>query len=386
MAVSLPFKIVKVLLKALASRKRAAFIEACKNPESAQKKILEKILANSLHPPPYSPVTYNFYEKRKILTMERVRFFETTSGSTGNKKQIPYTKSFLHSFENMFLLWAHDLVFYSDLNLESGKFFMSVSPKIGEVNKDDRKYLSLPVSLLLKPFLASNPNHHAANTGDEFLMKVSKDLIHANDLEIISIWSPTYLLSLMQFMRKHERELQIENKSWKEIWPKLKLISCWTHAQAERPAKLLKEKFSNVMIQPKGLLMTEGAATLPWTEANGCLPLVTEAHFEFQDEDGKIHQLHEIIDGKTYTLIMSQLNGFLRYNTKDLVKVTGFYFKTPLLEFLGRSGQYSDLAGEKFSETGLRDLNVGSNFLIVPDDSHELPCYQFFADFSEFFW
>lgn len=383
---SLSFTIVKNILNLLASRKRKAFISACHRPEEAQAQILQKILAQSLYALPYAPVGYNFYEKRKILTLERVKFFETTSGSTGSKKQIPYNKSFLKTFEELFLIWANDLTNHSGLHFKSGKFFMSISPQIGESNKDDRKYLSAPVAFLLKPFLASNPNTHQAKSGQEFLMKIATDLINSPDLEILSIWSPTYLLSVLQFMRENEVALNIKDKSWKEIWPELKLISCWTHAQAERPSNLIKEKFPGVHIQPKGLLMTEGAVTVPWTEAKGCVPLVNQAYFEFISSDGKLLKLHEIKTGETYTLVTSQLNGYLRYNTQDQVKVTGQYLKTPLLEFVGRSGQYSDLAGEKFSETGIRELKLKDNFLVVPDDSAELPRYHIFCESGATDW
>lgn len=380
---SLSFSIVKTILNVLASGKRKAFIAACSHPAEAQELVLEKILNQSLYELPYAPVGYNFYEKRKVLTLQRVRFFETTSGSTGNKKQIPYTRSFLKTFEEMFLIWAHDLTNHSGINFKSGKFFMSISPKIGEENKDDRKYLSAPVAFLLKPFLASNPNHHSAKTGQEFLMKIAKDLINSPDLEIISIWSPTYLLSVLHFMRENDVALNIRDKSWLDIWPQLKLISCWTHAQASRSADLLKEKFPGVIIQPKGLLMTEGAVTIPWSDANGCVPLVNQAYFEFLDASNKLLKLHEVKVGETYTLITSQINGYLRYNTQDQVKVTGIYLKTPVLEFMGRIGQYSDLAGEKFSENGLRELKLNQNFLVVPDDSGELPRYHIFCETND---
>jgi len=386
MAVSLSFLIVKTILNVLASGKRKAFISACNNPEEAQSQILKHIQDHSLYEMPYSPVGYNFYEKRKVLTLDRVKFFETTSGSTGNKKEIPYTKTFLKTFEEMFLIWAHDLISHSGIDFRTGKFFMSISPKIGEKYKDDRKYLSAPVAILLKPFLASNPNNHSAKSGQDFLMKISKDLINSPDLEIISIWSPTYLLSVLQFMRENDVALNIRDKTWKEIWPELKLISCWTHAQAERPAHLLKEKFPGVTIQSKGLLMTEGAVTVPWSEANACVPLVNQAYFEFLDSNGKLQKLHEVKVGETYTLITSQLNGYLRYNTQDQVKITGFYLKTPTLEFVGRSGQYCDLAGEKFSENGLRELKLQQNFLILPDVSGELPRYHVYCESNDTNW
>ena len=118
--VSLPFSLVKASLHLLADHKRRNFIEACKNPAYAQNELKKKILSNSIFPFPDQPTDYKTYTG-KTLTHEKVKFYETTSGSTGAKKQIPYTKSLLSSFQNMFLLWAHDLLFHSGLNLKSGK-------------------------------------------------------------------------------------------------------------------------------------------------------------------------------------------------------------------------------------------------------------------------
>lgn len=387
MAVSLPFYIVKQTLKLLAGSKRESFIEACKNPEKIQQELKEKIIRNSNIPYPKEVKTYLDYAGNKNLTKEKILFFETTSGSTGKKKEIPYTKSLLKSFENMFLLWAHDLVFHSGLEFKTGKFFMSVSPQIGEVSTDDRKYLSPLLSFLLSPFLVSNPNEHKGKDAKDFLWKVSTDLLNHRDLEIISIWSPTYLLSLLDFMKKNRIELGLKDSPLEEIWPHLKLISCWTHAQASCSASYLATEFPNVRIQPKGLLSTEAPVTIPWSEANGCIPLVTETYLEFMEGE-KLLGVHELELNKRYTVITSQSNGFLRYNTMDEVLVTGFYHRVPVLEFTGRKGLTTDLAGEKLSENLIREIfqDVRSPFLVVPDVSKKIPGYVIYAENSDFNW
>lgn len=368
MAVSIPFQLVKATLALLATIKRKEFIDACKNPAFAQDRLKEK-----LGHLPDRPTTYQDY---KDLKTPEVIFYETTSGSTGTKKKIPYTKGLLRSFENMFLLWAHDLVFHSGLGLKSGKFFMSVSPRIGETVKDDRQYLSPLVNWLLNPFLASNPNDHKAQTSNEFLMKISQDLLKAKDLEVISIWSPTYFLSVLDFMESHGL---VTNPDWEKIWPELKLISCWTSAQAGPSAKTLQRKFPNVKMQGKGLLLTEAPITIPWSEAKGDLPLLTETYLEFLDSEGKIHPLHEIKRNHKYIVLTSTANGFLRYNTLDEVEVTGFYFQTPVLKFLGRTGHHSDLAGEKLSDTILREL-FPFPMLLVPNQEETLPFYEAYTE------
>lgn len=387
MAVSLPFQFVKQTLRFLASAKRELFIEACKNPEKYQAELKDRILRNSNIPFPEGPTNYLDYDGKKNLTLEKVRFYEMTSGSTGFKKRIPYTSALMKSFENMFLLWAHDLIFHSGIDLSHGKFFMSVSPQIGENSTDDRKYLSPSLNLLLSPFLVSNPNDHKGKTSDDFFFKVCRDLLKSPDLEVFSVWSPTYLLSLLNFMKMHKDELKLESTNWEEVWPKLKLISCWTHAQARNSALNLQAEFPNTKIQPKGLLLTEAPVTIPWSEANGNIPLVTETYLEFLDGD-QILGLHELQEGKSYIVLTSQFNGFLRYNIQDEVKVTGFYYQTPILEFLGRSGSYSDLAGEKISESMLRDIFSGlsSAYLFVPDESDIIPRYRVYTETPEVRW
>lgn len=373
--VTLPFRIARYILDLLAAHKREAFLLACKNPEAAQRKVRQRLEKGSLIPFPAHPVTFEHYKGKTNLTKEKVIFLESTSGSTGVKKEIPYTKGLLKSFENMFLLWAHDIVFHSPVRLSQAKFFMSVSPQIGK-NTDDRKYLSPLVKLLLKPFLISDPDTHKATSGEMFLRNISEDLLKAKDLEIISVWSPTYLLSLLHFMDQHKTSLGIENKSWKEIWPELKLISCWTEGQAEKSAENLHSHFPDVMIQPKGLLATEAPVTIPWSEAGGCLPLLTETYLEFLEGEN-VYQLHEIKQGHEYEVITSQANGFLRYLTGDIVTVTGFYYQTPVLKFLGRAGQSSDLAGEKFTELNVKELlkSVRGTFYLLPDNRDYLPGY-----------
>lgn len=373
-AVRVSFRLGRSLLSALAAAQRKRFIEACRNPQPHQRAILERVLANATTPFPSTPVRYEFYADRTRLTKERVLFREFTSGTGGAKKSIPYTKSFVRTFEAMFLLWAHDLLLHSGIPFKSGKFFMSISPLIGGKNTDDRKYLSPLLSTLLNPFLVSNPVLSAAS-GDEFLLRIAGDMRRSTDLEIISVWSPTYLLSVIDFMEKNRVALGITGKV-QDLWPELKLISCWTHAQAQTSANRLRELFPNVVMQPKGLLLTEGAITIPWVQAGGCVPLVTDVYVEFYHSQLGFVPMHDLKVAERYSIVTSQMNGYLRYDTQDEVVVTGFYHKVPVLEFTGRSGQYSDLAGEKFSEELLRatfaDLKP---LLLVPDQREVIPGY-----------
>ncbi len=378
------FSTVKIILFFLASNKRKAFIEACKDPQKAQEELKSKILQELNCDYPNTPMSYADYATSLHLNPKNISFFEFTSGSSGIKKSIPYTRGLLKSFQNMFTLWVHDVIFFSGVKLCTGKFFMSVSPQIGESDNDDRKYLSLPFRILLSPFLISNPNNHKSDSSEEFLFKISRDLIASPKLEVISIWSPTYLLALLDYIEKNQHQLGIKIESWEKLWPNLKLISCWTHAQAEKPSNKLKEFFPRVVFQGKGLLLTEAPVTIPWSEANGHIPLVSETIIEFLD-NGEIRGIHEVEIGNTYVILTGQRNGFLRYNTEDVVRVTGFYYKVPILEFIGRYGQQIDLAGEKFSEPLLKDLTKDHEgvVFIIPNVRDPIPQYVILTELHD---
>ena len=59
---------------------------------------------------------------------------------------------------------------------------------------------------------------------------------------------------------------------------------------------------------------------------------------------------HELKEGATYYIIPTTCYGLYRYHISDLVRVTGFLGKTPLVEFLGKGHRFANLTGEKLSE------------------------------------
>ncbi|MBD0264096.1 MAG: GH3 auxin-responsive promoter family protein, partial [Tolypothrix sp. Co-bin9] len=60
--------------------------------------------------------------KKPFLTSDNILFYERTSGSRGAAKLIPYTKSLLSSFNQMFCVWAHDLIVHG-AKFSTGKIY-----------------------------------------------------------------------------------------------------------------------------------------------------------------------------------------------------------------------------------------------------------------------
>jgi hypothetical protein len=163
-----------------------------------------------------------------------------------------------------------------------------------------------------------------------------------------------------------------------ELWPKLRVISCWADAAAERPAKELARLFPGATIQPKGLIATEGFVSLPLGSRDGTALAVRSHFFEFLDVAGKVALAHELVTGREYSVALTTSGGLLRYRLHDRVRVTGFEQQCPLLRFVGKEALVSDHFGEKLNERHVRAafeaLSLDTTFAMVAceDDAYAL--------------
>ncbi|HZA54004.1 MAG TPA: GH3 auxin-responsive promoter family protein, partial [Candidatus Udaeobacter sp.] len=156
-----------------------------------------------------------------------------------------------------------------------------------------------------------------------------------------------------------------------EIWPRLRVISCWADAGASFFIPELQRYFPGVEIQPKGLLATEGVVSLPLTGHPGAALAITSHFFEFLDEEKPDAQpllADELDEGSTYSVLLTTGGGLYRYRLGDRVRVVGRAAATPLVEFVGRSEDTSDLCGEKLHEAFVRGVlhEVLDEFRIAP--------------------
>ena len=298
-------------------------------------------------------------KKTSPLTPEPILFYEPTSGSSGPIKRIPYTRSLRRSFNHLFCVWAYDLITHGP-TFSKGKLYFSISPSFSdrgsEGTADDADYLDPWLRWLLRPFLVVAP---VSKSPEIFKESLARTLLQAEDLEIVSIWSPSFLTAqlnyicanrerLAGYLSEERSRLLLQSKiPWAKLWPHLKLISCWDSVTAADGADGLRNHFPNVLVQGKGLLATEAPMTIPLIAAKGQVPLLDEVFFEFEDNQGSLYQLRELSVGETYEVIVSQKGGLYRYRMGDRIQVTHQYLQTPCLKFVGRGKDVSDLVGEK---------------------------------------
>jgi hypothetical protein len=328
-----------------------------------------------------------------ILAPEPVVVYEPTSGSAGAAKLIPYTPSLLRSFDAMVRLWIYDLLRRGP-SLDTGRTFVSVSQPVRDARStlsgvpiglaDDTRYLSPALRRVLGGRFLVPSDLGSLGSWAGFRHALATWLVSESALEVISVWSPTYLTTLLDGISENRREIaeslstgfltvdgvQVPVRrradvgsvlgsgpgvDWLRVWPRLKLLSCWTDGASARFLPRLRNELPGVWIQPKGLLATEAPLTLPLCHAAAPVPLLGEVFMEFESNAGDIHLLNELETGREYSLIVTQRGGLLRYRMGDLVRCERRMRATPTLRFLGRTREVADLVGEKLHERFVRD-------------------------------
>ncbi len=391
---SLQWNLFKRIFQGVVRHEALRFENSLKDPRKSQEQVLRRILSD--FGVPYTSVQdfQNSYRpsgesQLALLPLRmkdhRVVATETTSGSSGRPKLIPYTEKLMGSFHRMFRLWAWDVL--STQNLNRGVFFFSISPQVKNTDlQEDSDYLQSVLNFFMKKYWAVDAKRVRRAHPEQFMKALSFELLMRPDLEIISVWSPSYLLTVFKEIESnkhiwcHDLNLPAEtrkalssaNVSWKNVWPSLRFVSVWGSGFARAGFAQLQQALPGVCLQAKGLLATEAPMTIPWSASGGFVPMLNDVFFEFLGADGSISLLHELQVGEIYEIIITTFGGLFRYRLGDQVKVSKIYQQTPCLDFVGRTGDICDLVGEKLSEWAVRDClkvfaqDLGFS-LVIPD-------------------
>ncbi|GEM_PF-3306127 len=320
-------------------------------------------------------------ENNKISSLSsfKIKTYEKTSGSSSKIKYIPYTSELLKSFNNMFIYWLYDILKFNP-DLRTGKSYFMISPLTSDEENtglsDDSEYITGIIGFFIRPFFVA-PNIKTIKSSHNYMLITSIYLISNDDLEILSFWSPTWILTLIKFIDDNFDEIAthisqgqvvLENKTYNFpkrivksnesniLFPSLKIVSCWGDGIASEDYARVEKYFKNILIQKKGILATECPMTFPIMNGKYHTPCLEDIFFEFISKDQSILRLHELKIDNNYELLISQLGGLYRYKMNDIIKVKCNLGQTPTLEFLSRSGNTSDLVGEKLSENIILDI------------------------------
>ena len=491
----------KILLEILKTNKNTEYLKIFEtesqilNAEN-EKELIEKF-QNKIPIVNYEDIK-EFVEKEKsgennVLLSDKIKLFELTSGSTSDVKYIPYTKKFLKSYMNGVFSWIYNL-YQNNKRLFLGSSYWSVSPILkreavtsGGIRvgiEDDTSYFDKVSAFFLNKLFTVPKEIKNIQNMEDFLLITAVFLLLSENLTMISVWSPSFLMILLDFIEKNHRgicqivksedlgteffadknlgnkkyfqiiqkkyrklwkknrskflinyfekyeknilskndktqnleiteknnenEIMAENKNletksgnkivenfvdYSVIWEKLSLVSCWADSDSYEIFIKLKEKLNpnkkniNLKFQGKGLMSTECIVSFPLENVkNGSAITYNSFFYEFiQVSDDKLENrspklLDELELGERYYVVVTTNAGLYRYNTNDIVEVTGFYHKIPIVKFVGRINNFSDIVGEKLKNsfvekqvlTTLEENNIKGEFLLFAPVRNEI--------------
>jgi hypothetical protein len=345
-------------------------------------------------------------ETNALLADRGVRLFALTSGTTASRKLIPVTDEYLAAYRRGWNMWGLKMYrdnrgrkvamrpivqmvgdpeeFRTEAGIPCGNLSgytamvqkwiiqrMYAVPYVTGKIKDAkaRYYVALRFSIgrNVSQFMAANPSTlvQFARTLDaekESLLRDLRDGTLRSDLDIpadVRAW----LDRKLKRDAKRAAELgRIAEKTGRllptDVWPEEgTVINTWTGGSMGPYLRQLPQYFGNPPLRDLGLLASEGRMTLPLDAGTpGGVLDIWSHYFEFIPE-GEIDSqqptvlgAHELAEGKSYYIIPTTAYGLYRYHISDLVRVTGFYGRTPVVEFLGKGHRFSNMTGEKLSE------------------------------------
>lgn len=310
-----------------------------------------------------------------VLTAEPIRFFERSGGtSREHTKLIPYTDTVLRELQAATNPWLADL-YLRHPRLIGRPAYWSLSPAAQGSRQtegglpigldDDTGYFDPLRRFILGRSMAVPPSVTRAPDMTAWRRETLAHLLACRNLGFVSVWSPTFLIALLDHLRRdppldhpalrdhRARLVQLERALagprdglGSRLWPELAVISCWADGPSATPAQGLSTLFPGATLEPKGLLATEGVITIPWGPDRR--PTVAPSHLlEFlpADAPGSAPTVleDELEPGRDYSPVLSTGGGLYRYHLKDLVRCIG----PRQLRFIGKLDLVGDLVGEK---------------------------------------
>jgi GH3 auxin-responsive promoter len=343
-------------------------------------------------------------ETDALLADDRVLMFALTSGTTAARKTIPVTPRYLTDYKRGWNRWGlrafldHQSIscspmltltgdpaeYHTEANIPCGslsglttamqsRFVQQLYCMKAATNTvtdtATKNYLALRLSIGRKVgvITAANPStlvalaRMLAARADELI----RDLAHGTLSNNLDLPSGVREALAPHIKRDRRRARHLAIVAAKDgvlrpyhVWPPHRLlIGTWMGGSVGPYLRQVRELYGPTYLRDLGLVASEGRMTIPLEDDTPAgVPDVTTHYFEFIPEnevDSKqptVLGVHELEEGQNYFMVPTTAAGLYRYDLHDLVRVTGFYGRTPKLEFLNKGSHIASLTGEKISE------------------------------------
>lgn len=377
-----------------------------------------------------------------ILTSEQPFMFATTSGTTGSRKLIPVTSSYLAEFRKASVTSGYHMLknfpgvargvalsIFSpaeegrttgDLPFGaiSGRLYQSepalirkfISPlpyEIFQIKDYETRYytllrcaLVLPIACIytLNPSTIALLGRRLKSYGERLI-----DDIKRGEINPPASLPDSTKTAIKQFLKADSQRAMALQGLWDsnqftadKIWPFLSLISCWTKAAASFYLQDFPDLYGSVPVCDITYGASEGRGTVFLSPQHQALAI--RSHFFEFIETAKMEKgIHEALTaseletGKEYYILFTTSSGLYRYNINDIVRVNGWYNGTPCLEFLHKGGNVSSFTGEKLTESQVTGAasqsaqlqNISLRFFTVIPEFRPEPHYQLWFESTE---
>jgi hypothetical protein len=184
----------------------------------------------------------------------------------------------------------------------------------------------------------------------------------------------------------------------KHYWPDLQVVTCWfcgnTKIYYERvrdsfPAECVFHEFGYISTECKAgvALKSNSRDTVIFGHKN-FIEFIHES--EIDNPNPRIYQAYEVEEGQRYCMLVTTCSGLYRYNTDDIVEITGFYNEFPKIEFIQKANGIVSLTGEKLHErqfieavreTEKKTGKIAPFFVGFADPKKS--CYKIYYEFAD---
>ncbi|MFH1395214.1 MAG: GH3 auxin-responsive promoter family protein [Candidatus Omnitrophota bacterium] len=342
--------------------------------------------------------------EQNILTKDNPVFFSITSGTTGKPKLVPVTKYSQKKNSQVINLSAY-YVWRDHPKIVTGKILAIVSPETVDYTpggvlfgaESGHAYKHLPSAIKNSyslPYEVFEIDDY--NSRYYTILRVSME----HNITIIVTMTPSTIVLLCQLIEKLQNDIikDIRNGTLKkdleiplhirkslenilhpnpkradelekiiakkkvllpqDFWPNLQVIECWKRGSMELYLNKLPKYFGNTPIRDFGYFSSEMRSSIPIKDENASGILAISTNFyEFiprEDIDKKEKRVllcSQLKAGQEYFIVLTTPGGLYRYNIDDMIRVTGFFNKTPMIEFVQKGVNVTSATGEKIYES-----------------------------------
>jgi len=382
--------------------------------------------------------------EKNVLTADRPVFFGRTSGTTGKPKLIPVTRYSRNKKAELMALWTY-YISRDHPEATSGKVFAIIDPEVKAVTEsgvpcgpeNGHAYVNLPYIIkrnCVIPYEIFDIQGYNARYYTILRMAIE------HDVSTLATLNPSAIVILCQKIKRWKDRIiediekgtldqgfdipanirAIAEKKMKpnplralelrrilsekgellpkDFWPNLKIIECWKGGTVKLYLDGLDKYFGQIPIRDFGCLSTETRSSIPITDdgAGGILAINTNFYEFVPKEDmHKADRRAVLCDrlekGREYLLIVTTPGGLYRYDTDDIIRVDGFFNKTPVIEFVQKGLNAISLSGEKLYESHVNEaINAANNklklvikFFSASVQMEKPPRYIFLTEFTD---